>query len=378
MSLCGYCKVLTSSRKPPISCHGTCKKQYHASCIGVPAEMAPLFTSVPGLSWKCKDCVNVDLNAGETKIEEILERKCTTFFNEISVKLESMKSEITKTTCDKISQLPLTQTSSSSPTYAEKLRAGSQPKIIIKPKNRNQQNETTKSDILSKVNPVEEEICVNKVRHISNGGILLGCNNADEVCKLKKLAEEKLSDNYEIRELKNVYPRIRVVGMTCEFNEEVFLQYMKKQNDGIFNSSSECKLINFCPTKNKRSIFQATLQVDVLTYKKVIEAGKLFIGLDSCTVYEAFYLPRCFKCNSYNHTAKFCRSDLSCPLCAGNHEYNSCSVSQDQYKCVNCCSIKEKQKIDIDVKHAVWNYGNCSAYKQEVNKLKRDVFGSNQ
>lgn len=219
---------------------------------------------------------------------------------------------------------------------------------------------------------------MNKVRHISNGGILLGCNNADEVCKLKKLAEEKLSDNYEIRELKNVYPRIRVVGMTCEFNEEVFLQYMKKQNDGIFNSSSECKLINFCPTKNKRSIFQATLQVDVLTYKKVIEAGKLFIGLDSCTVYEAFYLPRCFKCNSYNHTAKFCRSDLSCPLCAGNHEYNSCSVSQDQYKCVNCCSIKEKQKIDIDVKHAVWNYGNCSAYKQEVNKLKRDVFGSNQ
>lgn len=382
MSRCGFCD--STARKPHLFCGGICKKRYHAECVGVPTDVLPFLTTVPGLLWKCKTCFNFDNSNNEEKLHELFDKKFASLFQELVVKSETMKEDVIKIISDKLDDklsslsLPDIPESPRLPTtFSEAVRNNNKPKIIIKPKNQRQQNASTKADILRTINPVDLQIQLNKVKHISNGGILLGCNNKDDVNKFKQLADEKLSDKYDIREVKNPQPRIKLVGVTENYDEETFLQYLKQQNNAL-KSATVCKLIRLWPTKKNKNVLQATLQVDAETYKKVMSSANLLIGLDSCIVYDSLSVPRCFLCNSFHHTSKFCKNKVSCPLCAEQHELKTCSVNRNQYKCINCCNIKEKQKINIDVNHAAWSYDDCYAYKQAVEKLKFEIFGTSQ
>lgn len=377
MSRCGICDTVTSSRKLSISCSGVCKKRYHLECVGISSDVTSLVTTVPGLSWKCKVCLSFDDKGIENKMQEIFDKQCSTLFQQFTEKIESLKLELIKLTSEKLEEkFSQFHSSSSLPdhplTFSETLRSKS--KIVVKPKLQNQQNSQTKSDILRNIDPADTQIYLNKVKHISNGGVLLGYSNADDATKFKLLAEEKLSENYEIRELKDAQPRFKVVGMSEEYKEESFLLYIAQQNGDVFTSVSELKLIRFWPTKNNKKVYQATLQVDPITYKKVINRGNLLVALDSCRVYEDIYISRCFRCNSYHHTSKYCKNNVSCPLCSEPHDMKDCKVKNENlYKCSNCCNLKSKHKLDINVNHAVWNYGSCYAYKQAIEKLKFEV-----
>lgn len=164
--------------------------------------------------------------------------------------------------------------------------------------------------------------------------------------------------------------------MSEKFDEDVLLQYIRKQNKDLVRENSECKILRIYPTKKNNKIYQAILQVDLSTYKNVINSGHMLAGLDMCTVYDALEVPRCYKCNNFNHSKKFCTNHVSCPLCSEHHDLNECSSNESQYKCSNCISIKQKQKTDIDVNHTVWDYNNCYAYKKAYDKFKIDLYGS--
>ena len=114
-----------------------------------------------------------------------------------------------------------------------------------------------------------------------------------------------------------------------------------------------------------------------VTFKKILNIGKLTIGLDNCVVYESISVPRCFNCNSFQHTSKFCKNgSVSCPLCAGEHGVKECRARNNEYKCSNCFMLKNKQNISIDINHAAWEYNKCHAYKQLSKKLKSEFLSS--
>ena len=63
--------------------------------------------------------------------------------------------------------------------------------IVIKPKDYSQSTAKTKSDIISSINP-DNEPGISKVKRIKNGGLVLKCQNPND---LKKLTQTKdLSD----------------------------------------------------------------------------------------------------------------------------------------------------------------------------------------
>lgn len=377
MSRCGFCDSLIS-RKPSVSCSGPCKKPYHAACIKLPGDFIYLLTTVQGLSWKCSCCATLQPGLTEDKLHALFEKMCTNLFCDFSNKFESLKAEIMEQVLKKISEVTATQIQhpSVTPTFADKVREGPQPKIVVRPKNPNQEYLRTKSDILQNINPVDSNIKINKVKHIKNGGILLNCNNAQEANKFKKLAEEKLATSYDIHELKSVHPVIRIVGMTEQLSNETLLDYILKQNSGLFNSDcNNYKVIRIWQTKKNNNIYQATLQVDIATYTRVIEHGRVLIGLDSCTVYEAPYVPRCYTCNNYFHTKNTCKNAVSCPVCSQAHKLDNCP-KDSHYSCSNCCYIKGKLNVNINTDHPVWDYSNCFAYKKAIEKVKADLLGT--
>lgn len=159
---------------------------------------------------------------------------------------------------------------------------------------------------------------------LRGGGIIIGCTASSDSAKMRVIAEQNLSDNYDIVALKAALPKARITGMSEKLDENAFLHYLKAQNADIISNSSEIKLLSITPTKKNDSIYQA-VQLDLVTFQRFMNFGHLLIGLESCSIFDAIDVTRCYKCNEFNHSFKQCKSLSSvCPLCSGMHNLKKC------------------------------------------------------
>nr|CAI5843321.1 unnamed protein product [Callosobruchus analis] len=142
-------------------------------------------------------------------------------------------------------------------------------------------------------------------------------------------------------------------------------------NIELIVNQNECKVIKIMPFKRDNQKFQAIVQVDKASYEKILKAGNVFIGLDSCKIYDAVQVSRCFNCNGFNHSSKFCKKERSCRRCGENHAVKDCkSVT---LKCVNCCIRNSKVEPNVSTDHATWDILNCSTFLEACNKLREDI-----
>lgn len=216
---------------------------------------------------------------------------------------------------------------------------------------------------------MKNNINISSVKNIKDGGILVGCSSAEEVMKLRKIAISKLNQNYDIKDVKTLNPRVRIVGMSEKLEESDLIEYIKFQNKHLIGEKFECKILKLWSTKKNDKIYQAIMQVDVNFYNKILSdgEGKLFIGFDLCNVYDSIDIRRCFKCNGFNHMSEQCKSKIRCPLCAGEHNVKDCD--KQLLKCPNCLDYSITNKLELNVEHAAWD-NNCFVYKQKINEFK--------
>ncbi|KAJ3660083.1 hypothetical protein Zmor_005015 [Zophobas morio] len=259
--------------------------------------------------------------------------------------------------------------------YAQTLIKNSQKTIIVKPKGENQKNQSiakTKSDVLKNVDPLTD-INIGKVKNLKDGGVLLQCDSSSN---FKQSAMNNLSDQYDIREVKTIGPRVRITGIPDYIKEEDIALYMRKQNESIFDEKSICTLLKYGPVKKNNTIFQAVFEVDLLTYKRALALGHCLVGLNGCTIYDAIDVSRCFNCNSYGHSHKFCKNSSYCPRCAHRHNLKECQADVEAFKCVNCYNFNFKNNNhDVNINHAAWDHDKCHSYKMVIQKVKQDLFG---
>ena len=398
---CGSCRVKFTSREQTISCEGHCGNQFHPACCHVPSDAIKLLGKISGLSWQCEKCLAVSTKFKPDTLKQVFEQKINEVVKEMENIVIKMRSDITQIATEKLEEVniqlkkeyvllaeskanelsfPSTSSITTKTTdnnlYSTALKSKSS--VIIKPKNPNQKNYETKSDILHNIDPVKSDINISSVKNIKDGGIVLGCSNENELVKFKTLANSKLSERYEVKDLRSVNPRIRVVGMSEKLKDEVLVNYVKYQNKNLFNlEKPECKVLKIWHTKKNNCVFQAILQVDVNSYNNIMSIGngKLFIGLDVCDVYDSVVLRRCFKCNGYNHHSGNCQIDKHyCPRCAEQHLLKDCKVSDGNLQCINCIKFNEKNKDSIvDIKHAAWD-SKCHVYRQNVEEFKSKLY----
>ncbi|KAF2897762.1 hypothetical protein ILUMI_08425 [Ignelater luminosus] len=113
---------------------------------------------------------------------------------------------------------------------------------------------------------------------INEGGVLLIMENKNDADKFRSIATTELSATYNIRIVNGVLPRIKVVGI---IDDMTLNRFIFKQNPKIFTDEGRCKLLQHTATKKNKNIYQAVYQVDVITYKKLMEAGRMMQLLNS-------------------------------------------------------------------------------------------------
>lgn len=370
MTICGFCDNIITARKPSISCC-VCKKQHHVACISASSELINLLKEIKGLSWKCDECLENCILIQSGEINNFLNEKVDKSLSALDDKLTSFKSEISNLVSKNTSLSTDAKNVSSQPSYSDVLKNKTQPAVIILPKNPDQSISKTKCDLMSQINPANSELQLSRVKNVKNGGMVIGCQSREENEKLRKMVQDKMSDSYVVRELNGISPRIRVAGITEKHPVDSLVNYILKCNSDIFLNNAECKLLKFYPTKKNKDIYQAILQVDKNTYDKVIKAGYIFIGYDSCHVFDAIQIYRCFKCNEFHHSAKKCDKPISCPRCSLNHEVKDCK--EQSLRCSNCVKLIDKLNIEISTDHAVWESDKCTAYTRARDKFRMDI-----
>lgn len=370
MVICNSCQGAIGTRKKDAVFCGPCSRHFHASCVSLRAEHLTLISELNGLEWKCDDCVNSCVTILQSQLNGFIEKKVSDALSTLTTAFEALKSDLLKVIGDNavgsLQESALLQMK-----YADVVSNKAQPAVIIKPKNANQPNSQTKQDIAREVDPVTADISLSRVKHVKNGGLLVGCAGKGDHDKFVDLVREKLSDNYEVKVFQGLQPRVRIAGISEDYDQESFLNYVRKLNPNVFRGDSDCKLINFSATKRNKDVYQAVMQVDRGTYDRIMKVGNVFVGYDSCQVYDAISVLRCFKCNDFGHVSKYCSGLQICPRCTENHAVKDCK--SNTLKCSNCCKLRDKI-ADCSIDHAAWDVGKCHSYLAACDKLRQDLF----
>lgn len=366
MTSCVLCGTSVNARKK-ISCF-MCSRICHPACITESVDLMSLFSGSKGIVWRCDNCTENFVAVNQNELSTFVASKVEAALATLTATFESLKSEFVKSTVSKLTPCVPAATCSTSTTYSQVVKNKTHPAVIIKPKNSNHSVEKTKEDMLENINPVEASFQLAKVKHIRNGGILVSCRDKENTQKFMKMAEENMPESYEVKVSRGISPRIRVVGMNKKYSENELLEIIRKNNSFIIGGESEISVVNVTPTKKNDKVFQAVLELDRITYERVVKVGNLFIGYDSCHIFDALEVYRCFNCNEYNHSSRSCVKSRSCPKCGDDHSIKECQSSA--FNCPNCLKINDK---NISVNHAAWDLNKCTAFRVERDRLRNDI-----
>lgn len=377
MTTCIFCSESINHRKKAHVQCANCERCCHAACLNdSPAVIISLLNDVQGLSWTCPDCLRNCITVDQESLKNTIQRLIDTSLETLSDTFMVLKDDFLKIAEEKLSSVALERPSVMIPPkkYTDMLKNNTQPAILIKPKDHAQSNSDTRKALSENINPIECSLQIAKVKHVKDGGVVVGCKNVSENEKLKKLAEEKLADNYDIREIRGIYPRIRIVGFRCSYDDQTLISTLIKLNPDIFDTTFSYKVIKISKTKRNSAIFQAVVEVDKRAYDNAMHAGNVFIGFDSCSVYEGIDIYRCFRCSELHHTSRSCAKSFCCPRCGGDHEVTNCSATY--LSCPNCVKLRKTDKnINVAINHAAWDKLNCLAYQNALAKRRSDVLG---
>ena len=214
---------------------------------------------------------------------------------------------------------------------------------------------------------VLEKTCIDSGASVVKTFALPKSKDTGILCNSRKDAEvlmEKFGETLPSNEVELVTarkPEINVVGLTREYSSSELTEMIKKQNDGISNLLEDntallddkfMKVISITKVKSykgaQQTPYKATIRVSNLIRDLIHKQGdRLYLGLQTCKVYDAFFVPRCYKCQEFGHHSKNCSRDRSiCGFCAQEHETKSCTIKSDSTAtptCINCKNCGKKE-----------------------------------
>ena len=99
--------------------------------------------------------------------------------------------------------------------------------------------------------------------------------------------------------------------------------------------------------------------------------NRVYVGINSCRVFDRFYVKRCNKCQKFGHFQINCPNQKTCGYCSGSHESDSCTLKEahdiTKLKCANC-----KHDGLPDCGHSTF-WHQCPSYMNAQKKLKSTI-----
>ena len=133
------------------------------------------------------------------------------------------------------------------------------------------------------------------------------------VCRSEKSKQallphvEKVFHNRKINTPKPKLPTISVPFIVGQYEKEELLDVLKTQNEekGIVFSKDTAQVLFTTEMKDREGMYQAVIRVSDNLRKKIADNdNRLCIGINSCPVFDRFFIKRCNRCQEFHHFQK--------------------------------------------------------------------------
>lgn len=367
---CVKCKKSASSKLPVVSCDG-CSRNVCKQCANLTSsEITVIELKVKHvMKFYCQSCLrgeSVELfnKIIETK-DDLIESK-KEIIRLLEQDLKKLREEF-----DNLATTP----SSHQFTYAEAVNKRADhgnksipnvPFIVCKPKSK-QDCSRTRKDIVDKLDVSELSVGINSVLNRRDGCVLIKCNSNGSTNKMRDELASKMGENYDIKETKMRKPSIVVSNIEKDFFKDDIIKAIRNQNS-FLEETDELDLVLAKINRNNTSQY-GIIECNGSAFKKLISAGRIYIGLQRCSVWENLKVSRCYKCYGFNHKISDCKYNgpTKCSQCPDSHYYKDCKSKK--FSCINCVENNNKFKTRYDVNHSVLDK-ICPLYEIQIKKLR--------
>lgn len=379
---CLSCKKKDTPHTEAITCD-TCKKMFHAICPSATNKQDTICnvsflklwqssSTKNNFKWHCDTCLTDMETAKSASLEAVvhtLVQKVSDLTNEVQ-QIKQPQAVCSDNSTSAFA--PVTYGGSwSDPKAVQNLRSS----LVIKPvADADGKKSTVNLENVRKI-AVDNNIPVSKVGVSANGNTFIHCPSSAARDKLQPLLASN-NPNQSVKPLQEKFPSISITGITEAISKDDLVTEVRKQNDYIntlIENGNTFKVLFMKPPTENFSNYQVIALVspairDAITANR----NRLFIGLQSCRVYDRFYVKRCNKCNDFGHYRAQCTKKATCGYCASeDHESDQCplKISKDysQFKCINC----KRNGLPCEGHSASWF--NCPSYIIAQKKMKSTI-----
>lgn len=181
---------------------------------------------------------------------------------------------------------------------------------------------------------------VDRVRKARNQKVVLSCGTKEDLALVKHQVGANKGLKVEIARTTN--PLIKIKDVLAYHKDEQIIEHLKAKNKEIFEGiEKKDDLIRVRYRKKARNALEChpVLELSPVLYKRFIEAGMVYIGIQRRPVEDQSPLVQCARCLGYGHTKAVCREDADlCSYCGGAHSWEKCHRRQEGTapSCKNC------------------------------------------
>jgi hypothetical protein len=223
-----------------------------------------------------------------------------------------------------------------------------------------QRAEKTKNDVLT-------------TRHLSSENVKMMTSTK----KIKKrviineiFAKNIASSTYIMRRTFEVFTHDVCVVDVQTINQQKTIRKIEKQNEALHSRLKIVKIIWFKSVNNSNKKL-TSLIIEIYN----VEQSNRLIKDDLLNEYthvtcELFVnncrIKQCFNCQWYDHIINVCRYERRCSICFEQHNEETCKISTNKWKCINC-----------DDNHLIWSFQckiRMTKKKQNCDDLKDEIY----
>ena len=155
--------------------------------------------------------------------------------------------------------------------------------------------------------------------------MIINCTSEDSINTIENTLNNLLNSDIKIEKEQINKPKLKVININKILEvEKVIVQDINLKN--FNNMDNKCKVLNVY-SNTKTGTNNAIIEVTSDIYKHIKDnKSRLFIGYQSCKVFDIINSYPCNKCSRFGHKGKKCRNEDTCSWCNGDHITQSVHV----------------------------------------------------
>lgn len=245
--------------------------------------------------------------------------------------------------------------------------------VLVYPKDEKvQDSEATRKLVKESIKPREEGIQIRAVRRVQHGGLIIESGSRASAQKIRDIASR--TETLRTAAPKKILPKVLIYDLDRQLKDEEISEFICSQNlmeHGIDQRQMKdgFKIVYRTGRRDLPTV-NIVAEVDPKIREILLASGRVFIDYDSCRVVDYLHVTRCFNCQGYGHSAKYCKKQGPevCSHCGrAGHGFEKCPRRGEKPSCANCLAAKRPSDHRVGTME-------CPMYKRMVEQRASQTY----